>query len=69
MRNAFGELAAWLDGRKDRILELPEPLRGAAKDAVYQAEQAAKRIRDGIEPLTDPEYAADASATVDLLFF
>ncbi|WP_440065597.1 DISARM system helicase DrmA [Streptosporangium sp. OZ121] len=47
--------AAWLEGQKGRIPDLPEPLRGAAEEAVHKAEKAAKRIRDGVELLTDPE--------------
>ncbi|WP_326643545.1 DISARM system helicase DrmA [Streptosporangium sp. NBC_01755] len=46
--------AAWLDGQRNRIPDLPEPLREVAKNAVYKAEQAARRIRDGVELLTDP---------------
>ncbi|MFJ2033770.1 DISARM system helicase DrmA [Streptosporangium sp. NPDC087985] len=46
---------AWLQQQESRIPGLPEPLREAAEVAVFRARQAAARIRDGIELLTDPE--------------
>lgn len=54
----------WLDGQEDRIPGLPEPLREAAEVAVFKGRQAAARIRDGVELLTDRkrEHHADALA-------
>lgn len=46
--------SVWLDGRESVIPDLPEALRKTANAAVFKAREAAKRIRAGIELLTDP---------------
>ncbi len=46
--------AAWLDRQRDRIPELPVPLRDTAEKAVHAAREVAERIRAGITLLTDP---------------
>ena len=46
---------AWLrDDQEAKIPELPEPLRPAARSAIFVAREAAKRIQAGISLLTDP---------------
>ncbi|GAB3698464.1 DISARM system helicase DrmA [Nocardiopsis oceani] len=48
--------AAWLAEREANIPNLPEALRETAATAVFQAKQAAERIRSGIGLLADPAH-------------
>jgi hypothetical protein len=44
----------WLNEREAAIAHLPEALRDTARSAVFKAREAARRIRAGIDLLTDP---------------
>jgi len=54
--------SSWLGRREAEIGDLPEPLRPAATNAVYQARKAASRIAAGVELLTDPARPRHAEA-------
>jgi hypothetical protein len=55
--------ADWLDRQEARIPdEVPAPLRATAEKAVFEARQAAGRIRAGIALLTDPHHAGHETA-------
>ena len=48
--------AVWLAEREAGIADLPEALRETATTAVFKAKEAARRIRVGIDLLTDPAH-------------
>ncbi|MGV9595130.1 DISARM system helicase DrmA [Streptosporangium sandarakinum] len=60
--------SAWLDTEEGRVPDLPEPLRDAARDAVFKARRAADRIREGVALLTDPGRDRHAEALAAFRF-
>ncbi|MET8337623.1 DISARM system helicase DrmA [Streptosporangium canum] len=68
LRPLAGGYAAWLREQESRIPGLPEPLREAAEVAVFKARQAADRIRDGVDLLTDPERECHTQALAAFRF-
>ncbi|MFI7534910.1 DISARM system helicase DrmA [Streptosporangium sp. NPDC049376] len=60
--------AAWLGRQRDRIPGLPGPLRDTAAAAVFEAEKAAARIREGVALLSDPNRPRHADALAAFRF-
>ena len=58
----------WLAEQEAKIPHLPEPLRPAAESAVFTARRIAKRIRAGIDLLTNPEQPHHAEALAAFRF-
>lgn len=59
---------AWLADEEKKIPGLPEPLRDTARTAILTARRAARRIRAGIELLTDPKLERHAEALAAFRF-